>query len=373
MIPKLHKFGLHKLLRNRRAGWASGFASAQFLISVPVISVTGRYLAAGMIALLLAGTCPSVNAAEATKTAGAKYSAWLAELQAEARGAGISQKTLDSALGGIELSPRVVELDSSQPEFKMTLDTYLNKYVSPWRRQTGLKLLQEHGELLDAVAKKYGVQKRFIVTFWGMETSYGKYLGSFNVPQALVTLAYDGRRAKFFRGELINALRIIEQGHIQAVNMKGSWAGAMGQPQFMPSSFLNFAVDWDGDGRRDIWQTTGDVFASAANYLAKAGWRDDMTWGREVKIPGNLVIDGMGATKLSSSKHRKSLLNWQAAGVRNPDGSALPTRPLMARLVIPDGVGGRAFLVYQNFDSILRWNRSNYYALAIGQLSDSLR
>ena len=301
------------------------------------------------------------------------FAAWMQGLRAEARAAGISKATLDAALTDIELIPRVVELDRSQPEFKMTLDRYLGQFVSSSRQATAALKLVEHTELLDAVSKKYGVQKRYIVTFWGIETSFGKYLGSFNVPQALVTLAYDGRRSAYFRKELLNALRIIDGGHISADRMRGSWAGAMGQSQFMPSSFLNYAEDWDGDGRRDIWGTTADVFASTANYLAKAGWRDDMTWGREVRIPSDLVISNIGATKLSSSKKRLTLPDWQKAGVRNKDGSALPTRPLRARLVLPDGIGGRAFLVYSNFDSILRWNRSNYYAIAVGSLSDTLR
>ncbi len=206
-----------------------------------------------------------------------------------------------------------------------------------------------------------------------METSFGKYLGSFNVPQSLATLAFDGRRSDYFRGELLNALTILEQGHIAPEDMKGSWAGAMGQSQFMPSSFLNYAVDWDGDGRRDIWASKADVFASSANYLAKAGWRDDITWGREVKLPSGLQVKGKNAMALADAKTQMQLAEWASAGVRSVDGSALPTRALQARLVMPSGDEGRAFLVYSNFDSILRWNRSNYYALAIGLLSDTLR
>jgi len=301
------------------------------------------------------------------------FDEWLVELRAEARGLGISEATLDSALSGIEPLPRVIELDRSQPEFTLTFDEYLDRFVSEWRRKTAARMLVEHADILDRVAAKYGVQKRYIVTFWGMETSFGKYLGSFNIPQSLATLAHDGRRSAYFRKELLNALKIIEQGHIKAADMKGSWAGAMGQSQFMPSSFLNFAEDWDGDGRRDIWGTTEDVFASTANYLAKAGWRDDITWGRKVRIPGNLVIAGMGATKLFETKSRHTLPVWQKAGVRSADGTNLPSRPLSARLVMPEGVGGPAYLVYSNYESILRWNRSNYYALAIGTLSDSLR
>lgn len=298
---------------------------------------------------------------------------WLVELRAEARSIGISEQTLDAALAGAQPLPRVIELDRNQPEFSLTLAEYMDRFVSPWRRKTAARMLVEHADILDRLEKKYGVQKRYIVTFWGMETSFGKYLGSFNIPHSLATLAHDGRRSAYFRKELLNALRIIEQGHIKAEDMKGSWAGAMGQSQFMPSSFLNFAEDWNGDGRRDIWATTEDVFASTANYLAKAGWRDDMTWGREVRIPSNLVIGGKGATKLFEDKTRYKLPVWQKAGVRSADGSDLPARPLSARLVMPEGVGGPAYLVYSNYESILRWNRSNYYALAIGTLSDTLR
>ena len=323
-----------------------------------------RSLCLGLAILLSATT---------TATSNTDFASWLVELRAEARGIGISDATLDAALNDITLNERVIELDRNQPEFNLTFDEYLARFVTDWRRQTGARMLAEHAAILDEIEKKYGVQKRFLITFWGMETSFGRYLGSFNVPRSLVTLAYDGRRSAYFRKELLNALRIIEDGHIAAADMKGSWAGAMGQSQFMPSSFLNYAVDWNGDGRRDIWATKPDVFASAANYLKKAGWRDDITWGRKVRIPGDLVIKGMGATKLSESKTWMTLPEWQSAGVRDASGGALPERPLKARLVMPDGVGGPAYLVYSNYESILRWNRSNYYALAIGHLSDSLR
>ena len=191
-----------------------------------------------------------------------------------------------------------------------------------------------------------------------METSFGKYLGSFNIPHSLATLAHDGRRSAYFRKELLNALQIIEEGHIAAADMKGSWAGAMGQSQFMPSSFLNFAEDWDGDGRRDIWGTTEDVFASAANYLQKAGWRDDITWGRQVKIPGDLVIDGKGATRLFDSKTKLTLPEWQKAGVRNVDGTDLPSRALSARLILPKASPVLLSSPTAITRSILRWNRS---------------
>ena len=303
----------------------------------------------------------------------AAFAEWLAALRAEAKEKGISERILDAALTGVSPQERVIELDRSQPEFKWTFEKYLNRVVSDTRRKKAKQKLAEHADILDQVEAKYGVQKRFIVTFWGVETNFGQYLGSFNVPRALVTLAYDGRRSAYFRKELLNALTILEQGHIAPEDMKGSWAGAMGQSQFMPSSFLNYAVDWDGDGKRDIWSTEADVFASAANYLSKAGWRDDITWGREVRLPDGLSVGGMNVGALTEKKTNYPLAVWAEAGITRADGTALPTRQLRARLVRPDGDEGPAFLVYSNFDSILRWNRSNYYALAIGSLSDSLR
>lgn len=322
--------------------------------------------------ILILSALPFYVVSAAADTDG-KFSDWMLDLRAEARDKGISKATLDQALNGITPLKRVVELDRSQPEFKLTFDDYLNRVVSSTRKRKAAQKLIEHDAILTEISAKYGVQKRFIVTFWGVETNFGQYLGSFNVPRALVTLAYDGRRSKYFRKELINALTIIEQGHITATDMKGSWAGAMGQSQFMPSSFLNYAVDWDGDGRRDIWGTKADVFASTANYLAKAGWRDDITWGRQVRLPDNFALDGKTAATLVDKKSTHPLADWAGAGVTRADGTALPSRQLTARLVMPDGDEGPAYLVYSNFDSILRWNRSNYYALAIGTLSDSLR
>ncbi len=333
---------------------------------VTTVSWVWRLLVPFFLALLVVGK------AEAAIDNG-DFATWLKELRAEARQKGISEVVLDDALNGIAPLPRVIELDRSQPEFSLTFEEYLGKVVSPTRKRVAAEKLREHDRLLTDVAAKYGVQKRFLVTFWGVETSFGRYLGSFNVPQALVTLAYDGRRSAYFRKELFNALTILEQGHITAAAMKGSWAGAMGQSQFMPSSFVNYAVDWDGDGKRDIWGTKADVFASSANYLAKAGWRDDITWGRAVALPSDSKINGKAALALAEAKTKMPLGDWAQAGVKSADGSALPARPLLARLIMPAGDNGPTFLVYSNFDSILAWNRSNYYALAIGILSDTLR
>ena len=321
-----------------------------------------------MFFIILALLTPSIANANALT-----FEQWLIEFRKEAKLLGISDNIFDAALGNAVPIKRVIELDRRQPEFTMSFDEYLAKVASPTRARVAAEKLIEHDEILTKVSKRYGVQKRFIVTFWGVETNFGKYLGSFNVPHSLATLAFDGRRSAYFRKELLNALKILEDGHILPNKMKGSWAGAMGQSQFMPSSFLSYAVDWDGDGKRDIWKTKADVFASTAYYLSKAGWRNDLTWGRKVSLPSNFSLMGKSAKALSTSKIRLKLIEWSKAGVLKADGNPLPAMELEARLVMPAGPKGAAFLVYSNFDSILDWNRSNYYALAIGHLSDKLR
>ena len=295
------------------------------------------------------------------------FKSWIEDLHKEAASQGIGVSTLDSVLPSVQPIPRVIELDRSQPEFTLTLRQYLDRVVPNSRVQKGKKKLQENIALLTEISRKYGVQPRFIVAFWGVETDFGRVDGGFPVIDALATLAYDGRRSKFFRGELIRALRIIDQGHISYADMRGSWAGAMGQFQFIPSSFERFAVDYDGDGRRDIWRNRRDAFASAANYLSGSGWKADETWGREVKLPAGFD------EKLADLKIEKSLAEWQALGVRRADGRDLPSRAgLKGSIVLPEGVTGRAYLAYDNFKTTLRWNRSNFYAIAIGTLADRI-
>ena len=295
------------------------------------------------------------------------FSDWRAELRTEALAKGISVKTFDTAFAGIAPIERVLELDRSQPEFTLTLETYLNKVVSATRVKKAREKLEEHRAILKEVSEKFGVQPRFIVALWGIETNFGQHTGGFSVIAALSTLAYDGRRSAYFRKELLNALQIIEEGHISAADMKGSWAGAMGQSQFMPSSFLNYAYDYNGDGRRDIWTTRHDVFASIANYLGSVGWRDDMTWGRQVRVP-----DGLDGNSLSEAKTRKNMEEWRALGLLNADGGPLPARNLTSRLVVPSRGDGTAYLAYANYDNILKWNRSNYFAIAVGRLADMI-
>ena len=313
---------------------------------------------------LLVGGILAALAAPAWADAG--FEAWLDGVRKEARERGLKESTIESALSDIGPIKRVVELDRRQPEFKLTLDRYLSRVVSRARIEKGRARLAEHGALLKAVSAKYNVQPRFIVALWGIETDFGRFLGGFPVIPALASLAYDGRRSAYFRKELFNALTVVDQGHIAPKDMMGSWAGAMGQNQFMPSSFLRYAVDYDGDGRRDIWGTHADIFASSANYLSKVGWRGDQTWGRRVSLPRGFDRALVGL------KTRKGLREWQRLGVRRPDGRDLPTRNLRSSILLPGGANGSAYVVYDNFRAILRWNRSNLFATAVGSLADRI-
>ena len=221
------------------------------------------------------------------------------------------------------------------------------------------------------IYNKYGVQPRFILALWGIETSFGTYTGSFNVIRSLSTLSHDLRRREFFTDELINALTIIDQGHITGDEMIGSWAGAMGQNQFMPSSFLNYATDFDKDGKKDIWTTLPDVFASSSNYLKESGWNDDLTWGREV-MTTKTIPDDFITTSAKEINKSKSLSEWAALGILKKNGEKLPLRDMQAYLVYPEDDEGRKFLVYENFKVIMKWNRSLFFGLSVGILSDMI-
>lgn len=323
-----------------------------------------RILMTGLLAIPLSLTANGL-AAQGAQDAAA-FQAWLDGLRTEARANGISEQTLERSLTGIAPIPRIIELDRNQPESTVTFEQYQSRIVNATRIRNGRARLAQHGALLKEIGERFGVQPRFIVALWGIETNFGQFTGGFPVIDALATLAYDGRRSKYFRGELLKALQIVEEGHIDPAEMKGSWAGAMGQSQFMPSSFLSFAHDFDGDGAKDIWNTQGDVFASAANYLKGVGWRDDITWGRKVTLPAGFD------DALVSLDVVKPLAEWQALGVRRGDGRDLPTRELDASVLRPAGAGGQAYVVYDNYRAILRWNRSHYFAMAVGQLSDRI-
>lgn len=287
---------------------------------------------------------------------------WIQEFRAEARRFGVSDNTLDAAFRDFALLPKVIELDRRQPESTRSFTQYMESAVSASRVSEGRRLLQEHRVLLEKIGAEYGVPAKVIVALWGIETSYGKVTGSFNVPHALATLAYEGRRADFFRGELLNALRIVDQGHIVAASMEGSWAGAMGQSQFMPSSFLSYAVDYDGDGRRDIWTTRADVFASVANYLKQSGWNP-----REGILTGAALPAKFDA-RLENIDRLRPLSEWRKLGVAPVSGIGGGR----AALVFPGKPYEGAYLVSPNYHVILKWNRSRYFATAVGILAERI-
>jgi len=337
-----------------------------------------RYLSAGFATVL--AWALSSQPVLARDDAG--FDDWLAGLRAEALSAGISQATIDAATAGLEPDPEVVALDRNQPSGRMSFAEYRARRLTPSIIAHGRRMMVEHESLLNDVARRYRVQPRFIAAIWGMETSYGRITGGRGVVRSLATLAWDDRRPAFFRKELLTALRILDDGHVTLDRMQGSWAGAMGQSQFMPTSWVAYSADFDGDGRRDIWDNQGDVFASIANYLARHGWRDDQTWGRPVTVPHDFAERAADTAadspppgcKRAMKDHSRvlGLAQWQAMGVRRLNGADLPAVEIDATLVQPDGPGGQAYLTYPNYRSILTYNCSNYYALSVGLLASAL-
>jgi membrane-bound lytic murein transglycosylase B len=299
------------------------------------------------------------------------FDKWLENIEMLAINKGIASETIEKSLTGVEPNNRVIELDRKQPEFTLTLESYLNNAAPKSRVKKGKDLYQEHQNLFEEIYEVYKVQPRFIIALWGIETNFGMYTGSFNVIRSLATLSHDLRRRDFFTDEMINALTIIDQGHIEPDEMMGSWAGAMGQNQFMPSSFLNYATDFNRDGKKDIWNTLPDVFASSSNYLNKSGWDHNQTWGREVKVSQKIDEDliTVSARKIVVSK---KINEWSKLGVTNLDGSKLPDVNIDAYLVYPEGEEGRKYIVYENFKTIMKWNRSLFFGIAVGTLSDMI-
>ena len=309
------------------------------------------------------------------------WDAWLEGVRGEALEKGISQETISIALTGIQPIQRAIVKDRNQPEDTQSAETYISKRVSASRIANGKRYFAQHEALLKRIGGQYGVQPRYIVAIWGMETNYGKYPLSHDAITALATLAWDPRRSSYFRKELFAALRILDEGHIKHADMKGSWAGAMGQSQFMPSSFLAYARDGNSDGQIDIWTSEADVFASIANYLAEHGWRDDHIWGRKVAVPGEFTSQlatlipkkPTGCRAIRKHTLRLPLTEWREYGVRKLDGGVLPARDLKASLILPDGKKGSAYLTYGNFRSILGYNCANLYGIAVGTLAEKIR
>jgi membrane-bound lytic murein transglycosylase B len=308
-----------------------------------------------------------VLAAPARAEQAEAFGVWLDGIRQEALSRGIAQSTLDKALDMTKPIDRVLELDQRQPEFVDTFWNYIGQRINVERVRKGRDLLNKHQDLLIDIENRHKVPPRFLVAFWALETNFGQNTGGFPVIAALATLAYDTRRADFFRNELMAALEILDAGHIDAAEMKGSWAGAMGQMQFMPSTFRQYAVDADKDGRADLWHSLPDALASAANYLNLIGWQEDEIWGREVKLPKGFDW------RLAGLETKKTVKTWAALGVEQADGDPLPLSYSQGSVLLPQGHEGPAFLVYRNFEVIMAWNRSINYALSVALLADRLR
>jgi membrane-bound lytic murein transglycosylase B len=336
-----------------------------------------RWLTVTLAGVLLTATLAGAGQDPPPPAPPRPFAEWLDELVVEARGRGFSDALIKEALTGLEPLERVIQSDRSQAELNPGFTRYLSARLTRATTNRGKELAKTHRALLDRIEERFNVQRRFVLAIWGLESRFGRIQGRIPVFQALATLAWEPRRADFFRGELFNALMMVDRGYIEAKNMTGSWAGAMGQTQFMPSSYLSHAVDFDGDGRRDIWQSTPDALASIANYLKGYGWNGDQTWGREVAIPkaitekiAELPKRSQGCYAIRNMTERRPLEEWTSMGVRNRDGSPLPKADLSAGLV---DVGERTFLVYQNYDAILGYNCAHYYALTVALVGDSLR
>ena len=315
------------------------------------------------------GLCPGLAAAR-TRTADRApsaegYGGFLNGVRSEALRLGLSSAMLDTALALSAPNARVLQLDRHQPEFTLTWAQYKARVISDQRRRDALQDYQGNLQLLTGIWQRYHVDPRVVIGIWGLESNFGSRTGSFNVVDALATLAYDGRRASFFRSELMASLRILDHGDVTPSQMTGSYAGAMGQPQFMPSSYLRYAVDYQGDGRRDIWSNRADVFASIANYLARCGWVTGEPWGQPVTL--TRPVDPASAGRQSV----RPLGDWERAGVRRADGTSFSRPDARGALLLPDGAGGDAFMIYANFNVIRRYNPSDFYALAVGLIGDA--
>lgn len=295
-----------------------------------------------------------------------EFGSCLAALGERARSEGVDATVVASVLEHTTRLERVIDLDRSQPEFTRTFaDYYLNR-VTDRRVAQGRALYDKYHDLLTRLQHEYGVPAQYLLAFWGLETNYGRNFGRIPTANALATLACDRRRADFFAGEFIDALKIIAAGDIEQERMRGSWAGALGHMQFLPSVFVKYAVDGDGDNRRDLWGSIPDALASAANFLRGLGWQPELRWGREVRLPESFDYS------LGGREQKRKLAEWVRLGVTDAYGGDLPPLDIEAAVLVPSGHRGPAFLVYDNFDVIMRWNRSEYYAISVGRMADRI-
>ena len=287
-------------------------------------------------------------------------------LQQSALEAGITPAIAEQVFANIKYQPRVIELDRSQPEFVQTFPGYFSKRVNDWRINKGRHLAGEHKELLQDLVKQYGIPAQYLLAFWGLETNFGGYKGKMPVLDSLATLACDPRRSTFFTRELLTAVKLLEEQSLEQEKMVGSWAGAMGHTQFMPSAYANYAIDGDGDGQINLWDSEADALTSAANFLSQLGWQPGFRWGREVKLPGGFDYSLLGYSK------RRTVTDWNELGVTRASGDTLGSSDMNAYLVMPAGHEGPTFLAYPNFRVIMRWNNSEFYAIAVGRLADRI-
>ncbi len=318
---------------------------------------------------LIASALPAALVASAAlrpawAAATGSFNDFVSGVRAEARRAGIAPATLDQAFAGVGPNQKVLEKDRHQPEFTMTWARYRDLVISDKRIVDGRHAYAANRALFDRVQDRFGVGPGVVAGIWGLEFSFGTTTGDFRVVEALATLAWDGRRTAFFRSELISALKILDHGDVAPSAMLGSYAGAMGQPQFMPSSYLRYAVDFEGHGRRDIWTSRPDVLGSIANYLAHSGWQSGQTWGQPVVVPAGFSAEGRDV--------RRSLAEWSRAGVRPSSGRWVASADTPAGIVAPDGEGGETFAVFANFAAIRRYNPSDFYAIAVGLIGDQV-
>ena len=294
----------------------------------------------------------------------AEFSQCLVGLQQQARQAGVADWLVDEVVPGMAYQARVIELDRSQPEFVKSFGEYFSGRVNDRRVKRGRELYAEHQDFLKQLNNRYGVPGRYLVAFWGLETNFGGYLGNMPTLDSLATLACDPRRSKFFSEQFVTALQMVEKESLKPQDLRGSWAGAMGHTQFMPTTYARYAVDGDGDGRIDLWGSPRDALASGANFLRQLGWQPGSRWGREVRLPDNFDY---ARARLDN---RRTLAEWVEMGVTRADGAALPKLSMNASVLVPAGAEGPAFLVYDNFRVIMGWNRSEFYALSVGHLAD---
>ncbi len=294
------------------------------------------------------------------------FAACIASLSDRARGEGISEQTLAATLARAQYLQRIIDADRRQPEFTDSFARYLGLRITDTQVERGRALADTHGPLLARISREHGVPAQILLALWAVETSFGRFFGEIPTFDALATLACDQRRSAFFAGELMAALRLVERGHVAPEDMLGSWAGAMGHVQFMPSVYLRHAIDGDGDGRADLWNSVPDALASAANFLAALGWQPGWRWGREVQLPAEFDYT------LAGRGQRRPLAEWQQLGLRNAGGGPLPVADATASLLVPSGHQGPAFLVYDNFHVLMRWNRSEFFALTVGLLADRI-